>query len=53
MVADPEHLIHGATGTGETVIMTSNKAIASYRQAPRRARGGLKDVSSASSAGGN
>jgi len=53
MVADPEHLIHGATGTGETVIMTSNKAIASYRQAAPTGQGGLKDVSSASSAGGN
>lgn len=31
MVADPEHLIKGAEGTGETVVMSSNKAIQSYR----------------------
>jgi pilus assembly protein CpaD len=53
MVADPEHLIHGATGTGETVIMTSNKAIASYREQPPTGKDGLKATSSASSAGGN
>jgi pilus assembly protein CpaD len=35
MVADPEHLLHGAEGTGETVVMSSTKAIESYReQAP-------------------
>ena len=34
MVADPEHLIHGASGAGSTVIMTSNKAIDSYRTQP-------------------
>jgi len=32
MVADPEHLVHGATGTGETVVMSSNKAIDAYRE---------------------
>jgi pilus assembly protein CpaD len=32
MVADPEHLLHGATGTGETVVMSSTKAIDSYRE---------------------
>jgi pilus assembly protein CpaD len=31
MVANPEHLIKGAEGTGETVVMSSNKAIQSYR----------------------
>ncbi len=41
MVADPEHLVHGATGTGETVIMTSNKAIDSYRQQTPTGEGGL------------
>lgn len=32
MVADPEHLIKGATTTGETVVMSSNKAIQTYRE---------------------
>jgi pilus assembly protein CpaD len=41
MVADPEHLIQGATGTGETVIMTSNKAIATYRTEAPTGQGGL------------
>ena len=31
MVANPEDLIEGQKGTGETVIMTSTKAINSYR----------------------
>ncbi len=53
MVADPEHLIHGASGTGETVIMTSNKAIDSYRKQAPTGTGGLKETSSATSAGGN
>ena len=40
MVADPEHLINGAKGTGETVVMSSTKAIESYRnQAPSGAAG--------------
>lgn len=40
MVADPEHLIHGATGTGETVMMSSTKAIETYReQKPTGAKG--------------
>jgi pilus assembly protein CpaD len=35
MVANPEDLISGQKGTGETVVMTSSKAISSYReQAP-------------------
>jgi pilus assembly protein CpaD len=40
MVANPEHLIKGAEGTGETTIMSSNKAIDSYRtQAPTGEKG--------------
>ncbi len=40
MVADPEDLIHGKKGTGETVVTTSTKAIKSYReQAPTGAEG--------------
>ncbi|MBC2663925.1 CpaD family pilus assembly protein [Novosphingobium flavum] len=32
MVADPEHLVHGATGSGETTVMTSTKAIDAFRE---------------------
>lgn len=54
MVADPEHLIHGAKGTGETVIMTSNKAIASYRSKAPTGQDGLKSNSTSNaSQGGN
>ena len=44
MVANPEDLIEGQKGTGETVIMSSTKAIASYReQAPTGADGLTKN----------
>lgn len=33
MVANPEHLVKGAQGAGETVVMSSNKAIDQYRAA--------------------
>lgn len=46
MVADPEHLLRGAEGTGETVIMSSTKAIQSYRQQAPTGAGGLPEVSS-------
>lgn len=52
MVADPEHLIHGAEGSSETLIMTSDKAIESYRKQLPTGEKGLKEVSSSSSAGG-
>ena len=42
MVADPEHLLHGAKGTGETVVMSASKAIDSYRVAPPTGEKGLK-----------
>ena len=45
MVADKEHLIHGATGNGETVVMSSTKAIDSYRQQAPTGEGGLKSTS--------
>jgi pilus assembly protein CpaD len=51
MVADPQHLLHGASGTGETVVMTSTKAIDSYRDAKPTGEKGLKEVSSQSSSG--
>ena len=43
MVADPSHLIHGASGNGSTVVMSSTKAIDSYRTAPPTGEKGLKD----------
>lgn len=42
MVADPEHLLKGASGTGETVVMSSSKAIDSYREAKPTGEKGLK-----------
>ena len=33
MVANPEDLVRGATATGQTVVMSSNKAIDAYRSA--------------------
>lgn len=46
MVANPEHLIKGADGTGSTVVMSSTKAIDSYREAKPTGSGGLADVGS-------
>ena len=40
MVANPEHLLNGASGTGGTVVMTSNRAIDSYRDAEPTGAGG-------------
>ncbi len=52
MIADPEHLLHGAEGTGETVVMSSTKAIESYREQKVTGEGGLPQVST-QSGGGN
>lgn len=52
MVADPQHLLHGAEGTGETTVMSSTKAIQTYRAQEPTGKGGLPEVSS-QSAGGN
>ncbi len=41
MVADPEDLITGRSGTGETVVSTSNKAIDTYRTQAPTGGGGL------------
>jgi len=41
MVANPEHLIKGAQGTGSTVVMSSTKAIDSYREAKPTGEKGL------------
>lgn len=45
MVADPEHLLKGAGGTGQTVVMSGNKAIDTYRAAKPTGEGGLKQNS--------
>ena len=49
MIADPQHLLHGATGTGDTVIMSSTKAIQTYRESKPTGSGGLPSISSESS----
>lgn len=49
MVADPEHLVKGATGSGETVVMTSTKAIDAYREMAAKAG----QASKQSAAGGS
>lgn len=46
MVADPEHLLQGARGSGETVVMSSTKAINTYRSQQPTGAEGLADVSS-------
>jgi pilus assembly protein CpaD len=48
MVADPEHLLKGAEGTGITTVMSSTKAIESYREAKPTGEGGLKQESTQS-----
>lgn len=48
MVADKEHLVHGATGTGDTTIMSASKAIATFREKEPSGKGGLKSTSSKS-----
>ena len=49
MVANPEDLIEGQKGTGETVIMSSTKAIDSFREQAPTGAGGL----AATDTGGN
>jgi pilus assembly protein CpaD len=46
MIADPEHLLKGAESTGTTTVMSSTKAIESYREAKPTGEGGLKQQSS-------
>jgi len=45
MVANPEDLIAGQQGTGETTVTTSTKAIKAYREQAPTGTGGLADVS--------
>lgn len=49
MVANPEDLLKGQAGTGETVIMSSNKAIETYRE---KANTGAGDLKAPSTSGG-
>lgn len=42
MVADPEHLVHGSDTQDRTVMMSSTKAIDSYREAAPTGEKGLK-----------
>lgn len=44
MVANPEDLIQGQQGNGETVVSTSNKAIDSYRNQTPTGEGGLAEA---------
>ena len=45
MVANPEDLIKGQQGTGETIVTTSTKAIRAYREMEPTGKGGLSEVS--------
>ncbi len=49
MVANPEDLLEGQTGSSETLIATSNKAITTFRETAPTGAGGLADAT----AGGN
>jgi len=53
MVADKEHLVHGATGTGDTVVMSSTKAISTYRDAKPTGGGGTTVKQQSSQSGVN
>jgi len=53
MVADPQHLLHGAEGEGDTVVMSSTKAIETYRARTPTGQGGLPSVNTQSGGGGN
>ncbi|EDL48724.1 CpaD family pilus assembly protein [Erythrobacter sp. SD-21] len=46
MVANPEDLVQGQQGTGETIVTTSTKAIEAYRDMAPTGAGGLPEVSS-------
>ena len=52
MVADKEHLVQGASGTGETVVMSGTKAIDSYRNAKPTGEDGLRNVNTSNASGG-
>lgn len=43
MIANPEDLLAGQKGNSETLVVTSNRAIATYREAEPTGKGGLQD----------
>ena len=49
MIANPEHLLEGEVGSGETIVMSSTKAIEVYREQPPTGVQGLAEET----AGGN
>ena len=49
MIANPEHLLEGEVGSGETIVMSSTKAIEVYRDQPPTGVQGLAEET----AGGN
>jgi len=51
MVADPQDLLEGKKGSGETVIATSNKAISTYREMEPTGKAGLLDANAGGSGG--
>lgn len=53
MVANPEHLLRGENATGGTVVMSSTKAIETYRAQEPTGKAGLPEVSSQSSGSGS
>lgn len=52
MVADPQDLLEGKKGSGETVIATSNKAITTYREKEPTGKAGLMEASGGGGGGG-
>ena len=46
MIADPEHLLNGAEATGDSLLVSTNKAVDVYRAATPPGAGGLPAVSS-------
>ncbi len=44
MVANPEDLLEGQTGTGETVVATGTRAIQTYRETAPTGAGGLQEA---------
>lgn len=53
MIADPQDLLEGKKGSGETVIATGTKAISTYREMEPTGKGGLQEASTAGSGGGS
>lgn len=51
MVANKEDLVRGASGRGGTVVMSSSKAIETYRSMEPTGKGGLKETSTKSQGG--